>query len=116
MSKIGKLAMASLKVFRKDLEDSFTELVDEFGLNNKFCKDGESLNQLIEEKREKLIKKVNVFCDKLQNEIKESDEDSSEFKNGNSHNKVLEDLTLSIKELSHQMKQMQDEIQELKNK
>ena len=116
MSKIGKLAMASLKVFRKDLEDNLAELVDEFGLNNKFCQNGESLNQLIEEKREKLIKKVNGFCDKLQNEIKESDEDSSEFKNDNSQNKVLEDLTLSIKELSHQMKQIQDEMQELKNK
>ncbi len=116
MSKIGKLAMASLKVFRKDLEDNLAELVDEFGFTNKFDKNGESLNQLIENKRENLIKKVNSFCDKLQTEIKDSsDEEESDSKNNNSH-RVLEDLTLSIKELSHQVKQIQDEMQELKNK
>jgi hypothetical protein len=115
-----KLALASLKVFKKDLEEFISEFLEDLGLDKYTpCKASdeseESLLEEIETKREKVIKKTNAFFDKLKDEIREGK--SSESQQGSNTSKSdFENLTLSIKELTHKVSRLQEDINEIKAK
>lgn len=114
-----KLAIASFKVFRKDFEEYISEVLEDLGLDKyKLCKnspeDEESLLEEIEAKREKALQKVNRFFDKLKEEVQE--DNGSEHSSKSSSSGDLESLTLSIKELTHKMSRLQEDINEIKSK
>jgi hypothetical protein len=111
MVKYGKLAFASLRVFKHDLETYLNEVLEDFGLDKHRKNDDESFDELLEAKREKVIKKVNSFFDNLKNEISED----KSFRQSD-ENKALSDIALSIKELRHQLGQLQTDVNEMKSK
>ena len=115
MSKFGKVAFAGLKVFKKDLENYLSESLDELGINRKCNNDFDSLDEELESKREEVIKKVNKFFDNIKDELKEGKGDSSK-QNDKADTKTMEDIALTMKELRHQLNQLQQDVTELKSK
>lgn len=109
--KYGKLAFASLKVFKQDLETYLNQALEELGLDK--CNDHEDLEQALEAKREKVIKKVNHYFDSLKAELKQ--EGKANFTR-DEESKILGDIALSIKELRHQLGQLQNDVNELKGR
>lgn len=124
MGKAGKVALASIKVLKRDLEEFIGNFLDDLGFDkDKFCKNGddspEKIHEEIEKKREKALDKVNRFFDQLKEEIKDEtlgDLCRSEKKEHSIKKDDLENIALSIKELTHKVSRLQEDLNEMKSK
>ncbi|MDX1917641.1 MAG: hypothetical protein SFT81_00655 [Candidatus Caenarcaniphilales bacterium] len=118
MSKYAKVALASLKAIRKELEDQISDALKELGFSFESCEDDASAEELIERKREKILAKVNRYFDNLRAELSDTNGicSSSDSKGGHDAKteSALAEIAISIKELKHQIGNIQNDVNELK--
>ncbi len=113
MAKFGKVALASFKVFRKEIKENIGDFLDGLGVSVE-CEEGDLAAEL-EQKREEVKAKIDRYFDGLKREI--NDESChSEAHTASPDNKILQEMSLTMKELRHQLDSLRADMNELKNK
>jgi hypothetical protein len=116
-----KIVLASLKVFKKDFEELISEFADDMGLGKfgiaKQCDESqEALLEKVETEREKALSRVTGFFDKLKQSILDQESGNCSVKASFQDNSEAQDLLLGIKELTHKVNRLQEDINEMKGK
>jgi chromosome segregation ATPase len=106
---LGKLAFASIKVFRKDLEEVLKECAEDIGVAAREEEDV-SFESELEKQREKVISRVNKYFDRLKEEMHEERQGEQQ------RDKDLSELSLSVRELRQQLESLKEDIGELKGR